>query len=118
MKILIVDDEQDVGNLLQKFLSRSFEAVAVFDLSSAKARVQEWLPDLMILDNNLPDGSGIETIPQFLSMAPRLQIIAISAMGHLGDSALTNGALCFLEKPLSLPVLKEKILWANSLRNP
>ena len=113
MKILIVDDEQEVGRLLTKFLSGTFETSAVLDLGSAEMILKENAPDLMILDNNLPDGSGIESISHFLSLAPAMKIIIISAMGHLSERALANGAVAFLEKPLSMVALKERILWVE-----
>lgn len=110
-KVLIIDDEIEVGLLLQKFLTRRhFEAQAVQDLASARLAIQSFAPDVLILDNNLPDGSGIETIPEFRTLSPGLQVIAISAMSHLHDRALEQGAFSFLEKPLSLSILQDNIL--------
>lgn len=112
-KVLIVDDEIEVGLLLQKFLTRRhFEAQSVQDLASARQAIQSFSPDVLILDNNLPDGSGIETIPEFKTISSELQIIAISAMSHLHDRALEQGAFSFLEKPISLSTLQDNILRA------
>lgn len=110
MKILIVDDEEELGRLLRRFLGSAFEVSAVLDLGSAERALKEGAPDVMILDNNLPDGSGIESIPHFLSLAPPMKVIVISAMSHLSERAMANGAIAFLEKPLSLSMLKEKVL--------
>jgi DNA-binding NtrC family response regulator len=111
-KILIVDDEEDVGRLLKRFLGKRFEAEAVLDLRSAEAYLANHAPDVVLLDNNLPDGSGIEYIPALKQHLPHVQVIAISAMGHLHDRAIELGAFVFLEKPLSMPVLQTHIIKA------
>lgn len=110
MKILIIDDEPDVRKLLVRMLGRiGYEVNAVESLELGEAYIQEQKPRVLILDNNLPDGSGVEYIPHLLHMNPDLRIIAMSAMSHLRDRALENGAYEFMEKPVSFPILQATI---------
>ncbi|MBS1683404.1 MAG: response regulator, partial [Bacteroidetes bacterium] len=57
--------------------------------------------DIIFLDNNLPDGQGINFITEIKSIAPQTALVMITAMGHAQDTALGFGADIFIEKPLT-----------------
>lgn len=109
MRILVVDDEEDVCVLLKRFLVRiGKEVISAHNLHDALHHLESWHPDIMILDNNLPDGSGLNALPNLCATFPQTRIILISAM-ELQDSAMRNGAMAFLEKPVDLYQLEALI---------
>ena len=99
---LIIDDDYDLCMLLKAVLDSSISAVyCATNLKLGKKILVEYNPDVIFLDNNLPDGQGIHFIKEIKDIHPECVVIAISAMDNFRDSALTNGANMFLEKPLS-----------------
>lgn len=109
-KLLIVDDEAEIGLLLKRVLSRNFDSIEhVLTIQQAMAKCPTYNPNTILLDNNLPDGSGIEEIALFKDTCPDAQIIIISAMTNLRDRAMENGASAFVEKPLSLKKILDAI---------
>ena len=64
----------------------------------------------MILDNKLPDGYGIDYIPELKKTQPDLKIIMISGLsGAAMDVALENGADAFLHKPFTKDQLYKSV---------
>jgi DNA-binding response OmpR family regulator len=105
---LIIDDELDICLLLKNFLEKKTERVFYSEsLKEGFLKFKELHPDLLILDNNLPDGQGIESIKKFKKENKGLFIVVISAMSNLRSSALAKGADYFLEKPISFRKLNE-----------
>ena len=65
-RILIVDDEPQIGDVLNAYLQREgFQTVLRDSIASARAMLNEQPPDLMILDITLPDGSGLDLLREF-----------------------------------------------------
>jgi DNA-binding response OmpR family regulator len=112
-QILIIDDETEVCFLLKHFFIQKNKQVAVStNLKEGIEQLKKLKPDLLILDHNLPDGFGIENIPQIRSIHPSLLIVVISAMSDLKNDALKKGADYFIEKPISFNALN-KVLAEN-----
>ncbi|MGX5818036.1 response regulator [Chitinophaga lutea] len=110
--ILIIDDEPDICRLLQLSLSRHGHVVKyVHRLREGMQMLQQWRPDILFLDIQLPDGSGLEAIPEIKSRFPDLQVISISAYdnGLEQEKALTAGAARFLPKPFNIGELQDVI---------
>lgn len=65
MKILIVDDEQDILYMLSNAIGRKFavEIITAENCSDAQEKIAKFQPDLALLDLNLPDGDGFELVP-------------------------------------------------------
>ena len=104
--ILIIDDETEVCTLLESYLSRrDKKTCSSTSLREGLEKFKQSVPDLLILDHNLPDGFGIENISTFKSLNPSLTIIIISAMSNLKNEALQKGADYFIEKPISFSAL-------------
>jgi two-component system OmpR family response regulator len=110
-KILIIEDEGEMCLLLNILLNdEEMELEHVKTLSAAG----EWLandqPSLIILDNKLPDGYGIDYIGHLKANYPSVKIIMISGFDNsAGDIALANGADFFLGKPFKKQDLYEAI---------
>ena len=104
--ILVIDDELEVCILLQNFLVKKNNLASYSTtLKEGIAKFEKMTPDLLILDHNLPDGYGIESIPLFKKLNSSIRIIIMSAMSNLKNEALAKGADHFLEKPISFSSL-------------
>jgi len=58
-------------------------------------------PDIVFLDNNLPDGKGVSYIKELKAVMPNVRVVMISAMAGLKKQAFEYGADIFIEKPLT-----------------
>jgi two-component system, OmpR family, response regulator len=109
-KILAVDDDGEIGLVLEMILTdKEFELDYVNSLLSADEYLERYKPSLIILDNKLPDGFGVDFISYIRKKYPSIKIIMISGFGSVRDVALNNGADVFLEKPFSLDEFNEAI---------
>jgi two-component system nitrogen regulation response regulator NtrX len=107
--VLIVDDEQSIRQSLQGILSD--EGLEVFTASSglsALEKIDETLPDIVLLDIWMPEMDGIETLVKIKTSYPNLPVVMMSGHGTIETAvrATKLGAYDFIEKPLSL----EKVL--------
>jgi DNA-binding response OmpR family regulator len=109
-KILIVEDEPDMCLLLNILLSeKKIEMDHVQTISDAQYYLEGNRPDIILLDNKLPDGYGIDLIPFFKKNYPGSKIIMVSGFPAAKDVALENGADVFLEKPFKRGQLLESV---------
>ena len=109
-KVLVVEDEGEMGLLLNLILSeRNFELDYVNNLLSAEEYLQKQQPSVIILDNKLPDGFGVDFISYLKKKYPSIKIIMISGYASARDVALENGADVFFEKPFSKDQLYNSI---------
>jgi DNA-binding response OmpR family regulator len=102
-KVLIVEDEGDMCLLLNIILNDTdLELDHVQSLLAADEYLQKELPSIIILDNKLPDGFGVDFITYLKQKYPSIRIIMISGFDAAAkDVALENGADIFLEKPFT-----------------
>lgn len=109
-KLLVVDDDGQMGLVLNMVLHESqFDLDYVKDLLSADEYLKKQQPLAVILDNQLPDGYGIDFIVYLKQRYPSLKIIMISGFGLAREAALENGADLFFEKPFNLDDFNEGI---------
>lgn len=102
--VLIIDDDVDTCFLLNRILdAKNIRAVCVNTLQQARVVFETMQPSLIFLDNNLPDGYGLNFIPLIRDKFPKVQIIMITA--HSNDfnkrAALMKGAVLFMTKPFN-----------------
>ena len=101
-KVLVIEDEGEMGLLLNMMLDeKNFELDYVNNLLSAEEYLQKEEPSVIILDNKLPDGFGVDFISYIKKKYSAIKIIVISGFGSARDVALENGADIFFEKPFS-----------------
>jgi DNA-binding response OmpR family regulator len=102
-KVLIVEDEGDMCLLINILLSgNDIELDHVQTLGKAEEYLQQTQPSVVILDNKLPDGFGVDMIPFLKKMHPSIKIIMISGFDKAAeDVALENGADIYLAKPFT-----------------
>ena len=103
-RILIVDDEENIGRSLQMILEgEGYKVLLCRSAAEFRTRLAAFRPDVCLLDVRLPDGNGIELLKLL-----HVPAIMISGHGTIADAveAIRSGAFDFLEKPLG----REKVL--------
>ena len=102
-KILIVEDEGEMCLVLNILLSdENIELEHVKNLSTAEEYLSHEIPSLIILDNKLPDGFGVDYISHLKEKYPSVKIVMITGYdASAKDVAMENGADLFLEKPFT-----------------
>ncbi|MFL5742583.1 MAG: response regulator [Flavisolibacter sp.] len=110
-KVLIIEDEGDMCLLLNILLNgKEMELDHVQNLKAAEEYLKNEQPSVVLLDNKLPDGFGIDFISFIKKNYPSIKIIMISGYdGSAKDVALENGADLFLEKPFTRDQLYHSI---------
>ena len=108
-RILIVDDEANIGLSLRLILEREGHAVTVCGTAS-EGRLQAGRADVYLLDVRLPDASGVDVLRAIREVHPDAPVVMISGHATIADAveATRAGAFDFLEKPLS----RERVLLA------
>ena len=104
-RILLVDDEKDLGQMISTLLAgEPYEIEHVTGGSEALARIRdEALPDLVLLDINLPDISGIDILRELKGVAREIPIVMMTACGDIETvvRCIKMGAADFLRKPFN-----------------
>ena len=104
-RILIIEDEMELSGLLKRFLvKRQYDVTCAESLTKALLLIQSNAFDAIILDNNLPDGKGLDIISKINHFQDKPNIIAMSAM-QVRDEAIRAGASSYLEKPISMAAI-------------
>lgn len=111
-KVLLVDDEVELARVLaQRLTLRRYAARAVFSPAEALSALRQEVPDVMVIDLNLPGMLGIDLARSVKSIDPSIAVIMLS--GHGSSDAerwISNGEICdFLMKPIDIQQLMLKI---------
>jgi len=118
LKILIVDDEADIRELLELSLIRMGLGVdSAQSVGEAKLLLKSQAFDLCLTDMRLPDGDGLELVRFIGTECTDLPVAVITAHGTAENAvaALKAGAFDYLTKPLSLGQLRTLVKSALSL---
>lgn len=101
--VLLIEDEGEICLLLNIILNQADLIVEhVKILAAADAYLENKLPALIVLDNRLPDGYGLDYIGHLKKNYPWIKIIVITGVdGAAADFALEAGADAFLRKPFN-----------------
>ena len=117
-RVLIVDDEPDIRELLEITLLRmGLETRSAEDYSNATRLLNEEPFDLCLTDMKLPDGDGIALVEHIQQQFPQTPAAVITAHGSidLAIKAMKSGAFDFVSKPVSLDTLRNLIEKALTL---
>jgi DNA-binding NtrC family response regulator len=109
-KIVIIDDEEDLCHLMKTyFVELNHDVFLANTLRSGLSLMNEVSPDVLFIDNNLPDGLGWEKMNYLIEKYPTCKINLISAYEYLPPDLKNgkNSTVNILEKPLSLNNLKD-----------
>jgi DNA-binding response OmpR family regulator len=112
MKILIIEDELELQHSIQKYLEyQGFVCEAVGDFPSGMEKMKQFEYDCVVVDINLPGGSGLDIVRTIKALGSRSGIIIISARNALEDKlvGLELGSDDYLTKPFHLSELNARI---------
>ena len=112
-RTLIVDDEETYALSLKRLLSRrGVEAQVAGTAQSGLAAARAGGFDLIILDYMLPDGNGLDLIPQLRALRPAPTVLMMTAYGTIENAveAMRRGASDYLTKSPELPGIVERVV--------
>jgi diguanylate cyclase (GGDEF)-like protein len=120
--ILIVDDTPDNLRLLSKTLTKEgYQVRCAINGSIALLTIKTKIPDLILLDVNMPDIDGFEVCQQLKTseLTKDIPIIFISASGHINDKlkAFESGGIDYINKPFQIPELLSRVSSQLNLQN-
>jgi DNA-binding response OmpR family regulator len=118
MRILIIEDSALFAEILETFLvSKECKTVVSSNLQAAKRQLKLSSFEFILLDNQLPDGNGIDILPFIKSLSCQVPVMMITAEDNqtLMSVAFEKGVDDFLVKPISVELLWQKIQRCRSL---
>lgn len=102
-RLLIVDDEKDLLNLLKKVLSRKCNCEILLAENGKEARplIDSWKPDVVLTDIIMPDSDGLQLLSYVMEKDPTISVVIMTGYGtvEMAVKALKIGAYDFFEKP-------------------
>ena len=107
-KILLVDDDDGIRLAVTRYLrARGYDVAEAANCRAAEAATATAGVDLVILDQRLPDGTGLEFLPRLRLLVPQAPVIMLTAHGTIDVAvqAIKEGADQFLTKPVDLEAL-------------
>jgi len=111
-KLLIIEDDASLSQMLTlHFEEQGFEIVAAFDCSSALQLAEQIQPNLILLDQQLPDGLGNELLPDLIKVTNNTPVIMMTGVHdlELAIQAIKDGAADFIHKPVKTEVLQQAV---------
>jgi len=118
-RILVVDDDAAIRTVVREALRRDGHVVetaaSVAEQRSALARFR---PHVLVTDVMLPDGNGLDLIPEMIAAHPNMPVIVLSAQNTLATAvrATEQGAFEYLPKPFDLEELTRAVNDALAMR--
>ena len=112
MKILIIEDEPSLQELMARSLAKEQHVVeTASNYAEAESRLADYSYDCVLLDIMLPDGNGLRLLGELKAQDRREEVIIISARDSLEDKirGLEDGADDYLPKPFHLAELSARI---------
>ncbi len=107
VKILIIDDEEDFCMIMKSYFERKGMDVSLaFNLSDGLDSIKENNPDILFLDNNLPDGEGWTKTVDIVKENPSLKINLVSAYKEKTHEYDNFSNVFVWEKPISIRKLE------------
>lgn len=105
-RVMLVEDEEMFARAVSKKLRKAgFDSELAHSIEDARKLFKQFSPDIVLLDMRLPDGSGMDLLPEFV--AKGVTVIVMTAHGEVNDavSAIKQGATDYLKKPIDLEEL-------------
>jgi len=120
-RVLIVDDEPDIRELLEITLNRmDIQTCCAENIDCAKTLLQQNSFDLCLTDMKLPDGNGLDLVDTIQAMSNPIPVAVITAHANMDTAilAMKKGAFDFVSKPVDLLVLRHLVSSALKLSDP
>lgn|ERR1035437_5698122 len=109
--VLIVDDDNDLCTILGFVITNKCSVHVEHTLKNAENYMARLEPSIILLDNDLPDGSGVKFIKSMLELYPEVKIVLMTAdrSEGLAEKAMQEGAARFIAKPFKASLINEII---------
>ncbi len=107
-KVLMVDDEEDfVNTLAERMRMRDLSPDLALSGEQALQRVEDDVPDVMVLDLKMPGIDGMEVLRRVRKAYPQVQVVILTGHGSEKDEAEARrlGAFAYLQKPVDMEKL-------------
>lgn len=120
MKILLVDDEPDILDILKAHLSSlDYEILTALEPSQALALLESHNPDVVFLDFSLPQMDGLTLLKLIKRLVPSTIVVMVSgrASTDAARECLEHGAFDYIQKPFNLNRIND-VLRAIALMQP
>jgi DNA-binding NtrC family response regulator len=102
MKLLIVDDEENIRMVLESVFSEAgYQVETATNGLQALEKVNSFLPEIVLLDKNMPYMNGLNTLQRIKKHYPNLVVVMVTAYGDVASAveAMKMGAYDYIEKP-------------------
>ncbi len=112
VKILVVDDEEDLRLLVKTVLEmQGYEVVEAADAQGLRRHFPSPAPELVILDLNLPDGNGVALLPEIKQHWPRAKVLILTGYGTVAaaEAAYQVADVYLQSKPFDAEMLKAMV---------
>ncbi len=111
LKVIIIDDEEPIRDSLKKIIKNDFSDISIIgeadSVISGLTLLKERSPDVVLLDINLPDGSGFNLLEQ--TSIINFQVIFITAYDQYAIKAFEFNALDYILKPINVGHLNKAL---------
>lgn len=100
-KVLIIDDEKQILGLLSRIIGlEGYDVLQAQTCKAALKQMEAHMPEVVLCDVFLPDGSGVELVAELKKLRPLSEIILLTAHGNIPDGvkAIKNGAFDYITK--------------------
>ena len=100
-KILIIDDENQIRQLLSRIIAlEGYEVIQAADCKSGLKQLELHSPEVILCDVFLPDGNGVDLVSTIKKNSPTSEVILLTAHGNIPDGvqAIKNGAFDYITK--------------------
>jgi len=117
-RVLVIDDEPDIRELLELTLLRmGLDTATAGTVKEGLLEIQRFKPDLCLTDMKLPDGTGFDIVRYIQREVPHIPVAVITAFGSMEAAveALKAGAYDFVSKPVDLTKLRDLVHTALKL---
>lgn len=113
LKILVVDDEQNIREVLQEFfISEGYETLTAGSGSEALLMFRDFAPQIIFLDIRMPDMDGLQSLRRIHEIDPNVEVVMISGFAtiEIARRSLEIGAADYIGKPLDFSHVREVVL--------
>jgi two-component system NtrC family response regulator len=117
--ILIIDDDKTICDLLSSMVKRlGYEVASALTLKDGVLEASNGTFDVVLLDVRMPDGNGIDALPEILTAPSMPEVIIMTGFGDPdgAELAIKTGAWDYIQKPFSMEKFKLPLMRALQYR--
>ena len=110
-RVLVVDDEAGVRESLRMLLKDECEVVTAENVAAARRTLEEFSPDLILLDLVMPGGNGLELLSHVSEQSDDIPVVVLTATRTVATAveAMKLGAADYITKPFEVDALRIKL---------